>query len=92
MQSMAGATPIDNMYVPSMTMDLKIYGQYGGSHNGLLWLWLHFVQMELKIIISPCLNSQASEINFKICVLHLKFMVQFYFHSLLEECTYLEAN
>ena len=38
---------------------------------------LHFVQMELKSSISPCLNSRTSEINFKI-----KFC---YFHSLLEE-------
>ena len=29
---------IDNTYVPSMTMDLKIYGQYGGSRIRLLWL------------------------------------------------------
>ena len=83
------STLIDNMYVCSMIMDLKIYGQYGGSRNlGCFSFRLHFVQMELKTSISPFLNSQTSEINFKIklCILHLKFIVQFcYFHSLLEE-------
>ena len=32
----------NHMYVPSMTMDLKIYVQYGGSRNGLLWLSASF--------------------------------------------------
>ena len=41
------------------------------------WSW--------KTSIYPYLNSQASNINFKICILHLKFIVPFcYFHSLLE--------
>ena len=56
-------------------MDLKMYGQYGGSHNGILWLSASFCTNELETSISPCLNSQASEISFNLSHAAIKISI-----------------
>ena len=61
-------------------------GSMAAHAMGCFGFRLLFVQMELKTSISSCLNSQASEISFKIYIMHLKFIINFcYFHSPLKE-------